>query len=252
MKLHLNVMQKQETINSILMFQVDKASMFWRKQLFDVYPFLDKKKLLNSSWKNRKKYLTKVLNKYYDSIEEDLAKKVRDFNTYWLEKEQEITNNFIQIFGNDCEKSLNNLSAEVSLNPICPRGLAQHYFTIFYRSSTTRFLETVLHETIHFAWFNIWQKHFNDDSKDYEGPHLKWILSEMVVDTFVNNSDIGDFFPEKHHAVYSYFYRMKIENKPIFETLDDLYKKANTLPQFMETAYNYCQKHEQNIRKQML
>ena len=76
----------------------------------------------------------------------------------------------------------------------------------------------------------------------------------MVVDTFVNNTGIGEFFsPQRRNScVYRYFYTMQINNVPILQMLSNIYQNSLTLTHFMETAYKYCQDNESEIRKQML
>lgn len=254
MKLSVKAMSKKATISSILMFQTNDTSLYWREPLFRVYPFLDKDKGLNASWRDRKKYLAAELSQYYIQIKDELQKKVDTFNAHWLNNQENIIKIFTDVFNINCYNLFNDMLAEVSLNPICPRDINKNSFTVFYKSDETRFLETALHEIVHFVWFYIWQQHFKDDSKEYESPHLKWVLSEMVVDTFVNNTDIGEFFsPQRRNScVYRYFYTMQINNVPILQMLSNIYQNLLTLTHFMETAYKYCQDNESEIRKQML
>lgn len=254
MEITINVMSEKATINSILMFQTDKESMYWRKPLFKMYPFLDKKRGLQASWKNRKKYLTLQFNDFYRKNETELHAKVKLFDNYWQINKGNVTKIFTDAFGIDCNSLFNDITAEVSLNPICPRNISNHSFTVFYQSDENRFLETAIHEIIHFVWFYIWHKHFNDSRKNYEGPHLKWVLSEMVVDTFVNNTGIGNLFSQESrgNVAYRYFYTMKIHNTLILETLSQIYQESQNVMQFMEQAYKYCQDNEQAIREQML
>ena len=107
---------------------------------------------------------------------------------------------------------------------------------------------------IHFVWFYVWEKHFKDKSDDYDAPNLKWVLSEMVVDTFVKNTAIGDLYPEnyKKRSAYSYFYNMKINGESILAQLSNMYKNSQNVTDFMEQAYTFCQKNEKSIREQML
>ncbi len=254
MELSIKVMNETETINSILMFQTDRVSMFWRKPLFKTYTFLDEKLGLYANWKDRKKYLISVFSDYYKKIEPELYAKAESFNICWLAHKANIIKIFTETFNVDCGALFNDMSAEVSLNPICPRDLSQNSFTVFYKTDENRFLETMLHEVIHFIWFDIWQNHFKDNCKEYESPHMKWILSEMVVDTLVKNTAIGHLFSSTglKNAVYKYFYTMKINNTFVLEALSQLYKNSTDIIQFMEQAYTYCQTNETVIRKQFL
>jgi len=254
MELSVQIMSKAATIESILRFQTDKTSIYWRDPLFKMYPFLDKKKGLKASWKNRKKYLKTTLNNYYDQTAAALVSKAKVFNNCWSVHQENIIKIFTDVFDIDCKVLFNNMSAEISLNPICPRDLNNYHFSVFYKNDEKRFLETALHEIIHFVWFYLWKSYFNDDCKEYEAPHLKWILSEMVVDTFVRNTKIGQLFsPDgRNNAAYKYFYTMKVNDTLILETLSRIYQKSQNLRQFMEQVYKYCQDHEQALREQML
>lgn len=254
MDLTIKVMSEQASINSILMFQTDKASMYWRKPLFKIYSFLDEKRGLQASWRNRKKYITAQFSDFYRKNKTELYVKTKMFNEYWLINKENVTKTFSETFNINCRPLFNNMTAEVSLNPICPRNISNHSFTVFYKSDENKFLETALHEIIHFVWFYIWHKHFNDSNKDYDGPHLKWVLSEMVVETFVSNTEIGKFFSQasRGNVAYKYFYTMKIHNTLILETLSQIYQETQNIMQFMEQAYKYCLDNEQAIRAQML
>lgn len=254
MTLHIEVMEKENSVSSCLMFQDDETTPYWKEPLFNVYPFLDRNIGLNSSWEKRREYLTQELSAYYSQIKDELDEKAKIFNKHWAYKEENVIKIFSKVFNIDCNSIFNNMAAEISINPICPRDLKEKSFTIFYKSDESRFLETTLHESIHFVWFYLWQNYFKDNIEEYEGPHLKWVLSEMVVDTFVNHSDIGKLFSKESRssAVYKYFYTMNVCNEPILDTLAKFYKKAKSIKEFMEISYKYCQDNEEKIRKQML
>lgn len=247
-------MNKKANLKSILLFQQDEVSIYWREPLFSKYKFLDKEQGLNSDWKSRKQYITEELSQYYIKTKSELLEKSKIFQNFWNDNEANINKIFTHTFQIDCYNLLNDLKADVSLNPICPRWLAQKYFTIFYQSDNTKFLETSIHEIIHFIWFHIWHQTFKDNYKEYENPHLKWVLSEMVVDTFAKNTDIGSLFSKKscNDTVYDYFYSMIIKDIPILETLSHIYQNSKDIPQFMQRAYAYCQDNETAIRKQIL
>ncbi len=254
MHLSIKPMNKKANLKSCLLFQQDAVSAYWREPLFSTYTFLDKEKGLNSDWKSRKKYITEELSRLYTNTKSELLDKSKFFQTIWNNHEVKVNEIFSQTFKIDCHNLFNDLKADISLNPICPRWLKLKYFTVFYQSNETKFMETSIHEIIHFVWFYIWNQTFKDDYKDYENPNLKWVLSEMVVDTFVKNTDIGHLFLKKNHnnTVYSYFYRMIINEVPILETLSQIYKNSTDIPQFMQKAYEYCLDNETAIRKQML
>ncbi len=254
MKLVVDVMSCEDTINSILHFQTDDNSLYWREKLFQVYPNLDKSKGLDADWCVRKEYLCEQLRFLYSQAEREFAFKSDIFNQYWLERKKEVIEVFSKVFQIDCENILDDMTAQISLNPICPRDIHHHFFTFFYRYGKEQFLMTAIHEMVHFVWFHIWHKHFKDSVSYYEAPHLEWLLSEVAIDTFVHHSDIGIFFDSSRieRPAYRYFYDMKVNGKPILAMLEEFYLNATSITDFMEKAIQYCRENEKVIRKQVL
>jgi len=104
---------------------------------------------------------------------------------------------------------------------------------------------------IHFLWFHVWNSIYGDSYDEYERPHLKWVLSEMVVESIMRDkrlSSINPYFPrENGGCVYGYFQDMEIGGRPILETLDEIFKSTD-MSGFMKTSYDYCLNNEAAIR----
>lgn len=253
MGISIQIMQKQKTIESILDFQTDSMPPFWREPLFKCYPFLDKEKGFYPPFQIRKDYLTQALSHFYTQNYQAFLEKQKLFFEHLKHNQKQLLPVFNNIFNIDCKPIFDTTLIEISLNPICPRYLNEKRFTIFFKFGPEQFLNTVIHELIHFVWFFIWQKHFNDSSNEYESPHLKWILSEMVVDTLVKNTELNQFYKARGNETpaYSYFYDMHIQNKPVLDTLSLFFKQSKEITLFMEKAFQYILTYENEIRKQM-
>lgn len=108
-----------------------------------------------------------------------------------------------------------------------------------------------IHEIIHYVWFYVWNNHFGDSYSEYDSPSLKWILSEMVVESVMDDerlSSLNPYYPrEDGGCVYSYFLDMNICGKPILDTLREMYR-ASHITDYMETSYRYCVENEAAIR----
>lgn len=88
MDLFVKIMSKSDTLSSVLQFQTDDVSSYWREALFNAYPFLDKEKCSLLAWKDRKQYLTSELSKFYDKIKMNLQKKCILSQQTWNEKKK--------------------------------------------------------------------------------------------------------------------------------------------------------------------
>ena len=147
------------------------------------------------------------------------------------------------------------MTVPLSLNPIEPRFLKEHCYDTFYLNSAKGAIGGGIHEIIHFVWFYVWNQFFGDSYNEYERPSLKWILSEMVVESVMRDerlSSINPYFPrENGGCVYPYFFNLMADGKPVLDTLDAMYRSQN-IEDFMRNSYAYCQEHELEIRKHIL
>lgn len=179
-------------------------------------------------------------------------------NTYshhWNACKAQITAALSEAFSIDCTGLFNDLRCNLSLNPIEPRFLKEHCYDTFYLNSANGAIGGGIHEIIHFIWFYVWNQLFGDSYDEYERPSLKWILSEMVVESVMRDerlSSINPYFPrENGGCVYPYFFDMMVDGKPILDTLDAMYRSQN-IEDFMRSSYAYCQEHEAVIREHIL
>lgn len=236
----------------ILDFQTEEASSFWTEPLYYFYPQLDREFTKSLKPEERRDYITSVLRLVYHELEDTFDQKVIEYASYWDIYRKQTTSALSDAFGIDCNVTFNDLRCNVSMNPIEPRFLQEHYFDIFYRNSPRGAVGECIHEIIHFVWFYVWNRTFGDTYEEYESPSLKWILSEMVVESIMKDSrlaDINPYFPrENGGCIYPYFFTMMVDGELILDTLDRMYRSLE-ITEFMKSAYFYCQKHEKEIRE---
>lgn len=250
MKLEYKNPKLEYSIDSILLFHDGTQSEFWTDSLFFFYPQIDKNKFNELTENQRRVYLNEILSDVFKL--DEFEKKKNEYQNYWDINVSGIQKSLEEAFDIQLSDKFNDIMANITLNPICPRFLETNRFDIFYLNSERGALGMVLHEIIHFVWFLVWNNYYKDDQLEYETPHLKWIFSEMVVDPIMRYderlSSINPYFEDG--CVYDYFYTMKIEGIPILETMLRLYKN-NSIINFMEKGYKYCLEHETEIRNQM-
>ena len=240
------------SMDSISLFLTGDETSFWSAPIFHFYPQLDKHTLMSLNGSDKQKYLNDVFGDIYEDLREEIDRKVICYNAYFQNHKSQIEEALSEAFDLDAGSIFNDLTSNVTLNPICPRFLKERYFDVFYMSSEKGALGLSLHEVIHYFWFYVWNSHFGDNYDEYETPSLKWILSEVVVETIMSDerlSSLNPYFPKENGGcIYPYFQNMIINGSPILDTIDTLYHR-NSITDFMEEAYAYCLKYENEIRK---
>lgn len=238
-------------IERIMAFQTADESAFWSTPLYHFYPQLDKAYAASLSFPAKKEYIEKTMRAVYAELEDTLNEKVALYSRHWAVCKKQITAALTEAFGVNCTNLFNDLKCSVSLNPIEPRFLREHRYDTFYLNSEQGAIGESIHEIIHFVWFYVWNRLFRDSYDEYERPSMKWILSEMVVESVMKDerlSSINPYFPrENGGCVYPYFFDMEVDGKLILDTLDAMYK-SQSIEDFMRNSYAYCLKHEAEIR----
>ena len=238
-------------IDQIMAFQTEESSAFWSQPLFHFYPQLDKDYTNSLCFPDRKNHIKSVLSAVYKKEKSVIDEKVVLYSRHWQKCRPQITDALSEAFDCDCSALFNDMKCNVSLNPIDPRFLKEHAFDIFYLNSEKGAIGEAIHEIIHFVWFHVWNRVFGDSYDEYESPSLKWILSEMVVESVMRDrrlSSINPYFPrENGGCIYPYFFDMKINGELILTTLDEMYHSLKIVD-FMKSSYTYCLKYEDGIR----
>lgn len=238
-------------MESILLFQSDGEAAYWSDGLYYFFPQLDEQKAKALPFEQRCAYLRSGLTDIYAEQRDTLDEKVARYNAHFQAHKPQIEAALSDAFQLDAGLLFNDLRAYISLNPVSPRFLDRRTFDVFYLNSERGALGLSIHEIIHFFWFHVWNQLWQDSYEEYERPSLKWILSEMVVESVMRDerlSSINPYFPrEQGGCVYPYFFDMEIDGVPILDTLDQIYKSQPIQP-FMKESYAYCLAHEAEIR----
>lgn len=236
------------SVNTILEFTNDTQTRYWSDCIFNFYPDIDKENFNTLNKDEKMNFLTQYFTEFKDKNNLLFSEKLDTYNEHWLENSEQVINALEDAFQIKLTNLFNDMVGIISFCPICPRYISERRFDVFYQNSKYGALANTLHEIIHFVWFHVWNEKFKDNPSEYETPHLKWILSEMVVDCIMQDSRLKTLHPHfDKGCVYSYFYTLRIDGRNILETLNQMYTTMD-IGKFMEESYAYCILHEKTIR----
>ena len=239
--------------DTMAQFQSQQSSGFFQQSLYLFYPQFDRARMARLDPPGRAAYIRDTLEPVYHSHLPQLQSKAAAYQEQWDRHRKTIQSAFQELFARELDGALEDMSARVSLNPVCPRYLDSRSFDLFYLNSPRGALGLSLHEIVHFLWFQLWQERFHDDPREYESPHLKWVFSEMVVDLFLNDPrlrPLNPYLDDGTGTVYEYFRTMTIGGRPALERMAELYRPGDPVS-LMEQGYALCQAHEAEIRQAM-
>ena len=251
MKLNWQQKDFDSDLDFILFHQKDGTPIWWQKQLFQAYPDLDYEYALSLPESNRFEYISEQMKIQAEKRKSVVDNSIKIFSDKWSEISDKLNDVYSNAFDNDCNNILNDMVANVGLNPICPRDIQNHSFDIYHYFDSQYAITTALHEITHFVWFYFWQKHFQDNSTEYDFPNIKWLLSEIVVETIIRNSEINNLIKQPQYIAYSYFYDMTINGELLFDIMKKMYLNRTDIYDFMEKSFNWIKNNESELREKI-
>lgn len=238
-------------VDRILDFQTEDEVAFWAEPLFCFYPQLDKAYADSLPISDRKEYIARTMRVVYGELEDTLHQKVTLYALQWAACKSQIISALSDAFEVDCDVLFDDIRCNVSLNPVSPRFLGDRCYDTFYLNSEKGAIGSGIHEIIHFVWFYVWNRVYGDSYEEYERPSLKWILSEMIVESIMKDprlASINPYYPrENGGCIYPCFFDLEVDGALILDTLDAMYQ-CQSIVDFMRNSYAYCQRHEAEIR----
>ena len=150
------------SIESLSLFLTGEQTPFWSEPILFFYPQVDKQKIMNVSGREQKQYLQDVFGSIYENVKEEFYRKAVSYNAHFQLHKEQIEEVLSDAFCLDAGALFNDLTGNITLNPICPRYLKERNFDVFYLNSERGALGLSLHEVIHYFWFHVWNDRFGD------------------------------------------------------------------------------------------
>ena len=126
----------EHSIDSIMLFQTDNQTPYWSDALLYFYPQVEKQEIAKLNFEEKKKYVSKELyDVYQKEIKKEINEKVNTYNNHFLKHKDQIEDALSEAFDIDTRTIFNDLVGNITMNPVGPRFLKEHYFDVFYKNS---------------------------------------------------------------------------------------------------------------------
>jgi predicted CopG family antitoxin len=175
------------------------------------------------------------------------------FQLAWDKIAETFLREIIGDFETQHPENIDDIVANVSINPICPRHIKDWSYSLFYKFSAEQVCKTSIHEIIHFFYFKKWLEVFPGyDTRTFENPHSEWILSEILVVVIMNqNKKIQEILKGGQSDVYKEFQHIKIGDKSLVDFFGEIYRKHTdsqmSFEDFLKKSWEEYNKHRGEI-----
>ena len=190
--------------------------------------------------------LQKIISKKYEENQSNFAKIKKELKQKIKQNYDLIIDEFERIFDVLYDGNQKYIIF-LGVCPVCPRFLDWFCFNLCVTHSCAESFETMLHELTHFFWFDLFKKEFpNIDKTEYETPHLPWLVSEIVVDTILSNSQFKKFLVYK--PSYDYFYETQIAGENLMKKVNKMYVECQSIKLFMHKVFDYLNTNKEFLK----
>ncbi|MFZ3077027.1 MAG: hypothetical protein WA139_01080 [Candidatus Aenigmatarchaeota archaeon] len=152
----------------------------------------------------------KVYELNYDSIESDRTRFENLWNSFDFARIE-------KVMDRKCGKAF----CFVSIFDCNPRDIQAKSFQVYYKANDEKALQTIVHELIHFVYFDIYSKIFRRNPLNKQ---KTWDLSEIVAQIMQNEFSLGDSSYPAHRKIIPLFQKLWEETKP--EGFNSFLKKS--------------------------
>lgn len=218
----------------------------WNKYVFKKHPQL-KDSMFHKSKKDRMNFIKKYAIDYWSKNKDAIEKSRKGYEKNWKKIERRFFSDLSEILSTKLLEK--KITARMSINPICPRYIAEWSFNIFYKFNEKKANEIVMHESCHFLYFKKWKEMFPDaKEKTFDFPHIIWLLSELAAPIILNDQKIQKYLKLKA-GFYEDHEKVKIGGKNAPNFFTEIYKKSPNFEDFIRVAYPEIKRHKALFKK---
>jgi len=217
----------------------------WRGAILSTYPVL-KRRLGRIRSQARRDIIT---YQFFRQLQEKspLKQKAEMFQAYWKPLNRPVMRALSEAVEMPWPEALAKITARVTLNPICPRYLKLAAFDVFVRDWNEAMQDVVLHELLHFIYFEKWKSIFPRVSEDeFESPHLVWALSELVVRPILSDSRFQALW-QATPVTYDRFFKSKVCGRSLLEHIQQIYDERDSFEDFLKKAFRFAKRHRRSL-----
>jgi len=189
----------------------------WKDRITKVYPdFLNASKIKGQA---KTKFVKEKIIDIRKQLAEKMALGKQNIEANWRLIEEKCLSELSKIIQTDWPAR--EISALISINPICPRFIETWEFSVCPDNKTPNMI--IAHELSHFLYFQKLHEVIPKIKKvEYEFPNNPWVLSEIVTTIILNDVRLKKILGGKE-SYYAEHEDIKIDGRLLVHIVHDLY-----------------------------
>ncbi|HQK83670.1 MAG TPA: hypothetical protein PLK24_06965 [Atribacter sp.] len=200
------------------------AGVDFGKRIIKLHPKLKSAKSLENT-EQKKKIIHLYVYNYYRSHKEAISQSIKNLQKAWHKKEKE----FVAVTGQffmDYQFPKGKYIAYASIVDCNPRFLDSKTFQFFYKKKLADAIHTIVHELLHFIFFDFVEKKLKSEIKILTEEQL-WDLSEIFNVVVLGSAQYQNIVDKKYVFPYPH-------HKPLLSQFRKAYKDSCNAEEFIK------------------
>ncbi|HLD12428.1 MAG TPA: hypothetical protein VJB87_02420 [Candidatus Nanoarchaeia archaeon] len=221
----------------------------WSDVIFSQYPDLKARLEGIEDKEERYNICRDYFSEKYLEVKGELENNTTMFQKSWDSINNQVMEALSKVIEVDWPEKDKNITARVSMNPICPRFIKYRVFDLYYKFTAEKMREVAVHEIQHFLFFEKWKAVFPETKEEeFDNPYLVWHLSEIAAPVILGDKRIQEVIPQKDLHGYKEHQKVIIDGKTIIAHIQEIYDKKTSFEDFLRKSYDIVKKYENEIR----
>lgn len=192
--------------------------------------------------------IEEVVSKEYNECLERIKSETKRYNDIWKKYNDKYFSMLSTYFEIEWP-NIDVIESTVGLIPAFPRYLDEFSFSIGIGAEDWKLVETSVHETLHFMWFEKWKQiHPETPRREYDSPYITWKYSEMVTDPILNNKPFSELFSFEEQG-YGSFYTIYDGEELVMDNLRKIYAEDISIDEKINKGFTYINSLEKHKTK---
>jgi len=225
-------------------------------EFWTLYPLFPRGELQALPVRQRRYWLQLFFHKYELLHRGEITQVLETWQQTWQEQASAIQELLTALFGVPLTDVFNEVHAYLTFHPHTARFPRHEVVYLYYRLDQRHFLSHLIGELANLVWFFVWQRHFGDDSSEYEPLRVKWLAAQLGQAVLWARPGLWDDFPYLAHLLPSDrpipypepLDKLRVDDWLTMEELTAYYHHDD-LTGFMEVLLAYGAIYEKQLRQ---
>jgi hypothetical protein len=247
-KVQFKIANLDSQIKDMIFFLTELSIEELQFQILSEYPALAAKLVTVNTNEDRARTITKFFIHNHKENRGKITKAQNNFQQTWDSIQEQFMTALSETLEIDWPEKYKEITANLSISPICPISIEDKEFNIFYKTKILDFRDYMFPRILAFLYNEKWKQIFPKEKFKFK--NLAWILYEISTTAIIADSKIQNKFKYKNKPNPDYE-KIIIGDNFLLNHIEKLYKNKTSFEDFLKKSWKFINTNKEKIEEQL-